>query len=310
MKKISFVIPCYRSENTIKGVVKEIGEVVETHQEYEYEIILVNDCSPDGVWKVIKELSNIDAHIKGIDLTRNFGQHCALMAGYGKATGDLIVSLDDDGQTPIDELFTLINKIDEGYDVCYAYYKAIQQKFYRRLGSKVAHKMDEMLIGLPSDVFGSSYYVMRSYVKDEMLCYRNTYPYLLGLVCRVTKNIASVPTNHRARREGTSGYSLMKLFSLWFNGVSTFSVRPLEVSAYVGTGMAIIGFLYAFIIIIRKLIGSISITGWSTITALMLILGGGILLTLGLIGEYVGRIYMSINNAPQYVIRETTEDES
>ena len=121
--KLSFVIPCYRSENTIETVVQEIRETVATRPGTDYEIVLVNDCSPDGVWQVIKKLAVADNKIKGICLAKNFGQHSALMAGYGQATGDYIISLDDDGQTPASESFKLVDKLEEGYDVVYGYYQ-------------------------------------------------------------------------------------------------------------------------------------------------------------------------------------------
>ena len=120
--KLSFVIPCYRSENTIETVVQEIRDTMATRPGTDYEIVLVNDCSPDNVWQVIKRLANDDAHIKGICLAKNFGQHCALMAGYAQTTGDYVISLDDDGQTPASESFKLVDKLEEGYDVVYGYY--------------------------------------------------------------------------------------------------------------------------------------------------------------------------------------------
>lgn len=308
MKKMSFVIPCYRSQNTIASVVDEVRETADKLQIKDYEIILVNDWSPDGVWSEIKRLSLDDKHVKGICLARNFGQHAALMAGYAAATGEFIVSLDDDGQTPIDELPKLLDKFDEGFDVVYAYYEDIQQKFYRKLGTKIADKMTEVLIGMPKGNRGSSFYVMKSFVKDEILRYSNAYPYLAGLVYRTTKNVACVQAKHRSRMEGESGYSLSALIHLWFNGFSAFSSKPLEISAYLGGFISGAGFIYAIVIIIKRLFGASSVAGWSTLACLILIIGGMILLTLGLIGEYVGRIYISINSAPQYVIRETTEE--
>lgn len=308
MKKLSFVIPCYRSERTIEIVVSELIDKISDNPIYQYEIILVNDGSPDQVWSVIQQLSRSNKKIRGISLARNFGQHAALMAGYGVCEGDYIVSLDDDGQIPIDELDLLLEKIEEGYDVVYAYYDEIKQNAVRRFGTWMAKKMGEILLEQPKDLKGSSFYIARRYVIQEMTNYHNAYPYLAGLVFRTTKNITCVKVHHRQRMEGKSGYSFRALLSLWMNGFTAFSVKPLEIGIYLGVVLAGCGFLYAGIIIIRKLIGRVIVTGWSSLISLILIIGGTILILLGMIGEYVGRIYISINNAPQYVIKETTED--
>lgn len=303
--KISFVIPCYGSENTIEIVVNEIRETVSKAGYDDYEIILVNDCSPDKVWNVIKTLSLEDCKIKGLSLAKNFGQHAALLAGYKISDGDYVVSLDDDGQTPVDELSALVDKLKEGYDAVYAYYYEIKQTSFRRFGSWMANKMGEIMLGQPKDFKGSSFYIARKFVIDEIVKYDNSYPYLFGLVVRTTKKIACVPTNHRERMQGESGYSIKKLLALWLNGFTAFSVKPLEVGAFLGGFVATIGFIYAIITIIRKIIYVNISAGWSSVISVLLILGGLILIMLGLIGEYIGRIYISINRAPQYVIRDT-----
>lgn len=304
----SFVIPCYKSEKTISVVVDEIVLVMKQHNAEDYEIILVCDDSPDDVWSVIKKLVNQDSRIKGICLVKNAGQHSALLAGYRHCCGDYVVSLDDDGQTPIDELFKLVHKLEEGYDAVYAYYYETKQSRFRRFGSWMAKKMGEVLLGAPKDMKGSSFYIAKKFIIDEMIRYQNPYPYLGGLLLRTTNKIACVPTHHRKRMQGRSGYTFRKLFSLWINGFTAFSVKPLEIGIYSGVVLGIMGFLGAFITIIRKLVSPEVAIGWSSIISVLLILGGVILVMLGLIGEYIGRIYISINNSPQYVIRETVGD--
>jgi len=306
MSKFSFVIPCYRSEKTISVVVDEIKSEMKKRADDTYEIILVNDHSPDNVWSVIEELAAENENLTGVNLARNFGQHCALMAGYAQCSGDYVVSLDDDGQAPLDSLCDLIAKIEEGYDVVYAYYQEIKQSLFRRFGSRVAGKMGEIMLNPPKDLKGSSFYIARKFVIDEMVNYRNPYPYLMGLVLRVTKNIACVETKHRSRLEGTSGYSFARLFGLWMNGFTAFSIKPLQFSTALGFAFSILGFIYAITIVVRKVMGVTGLEGWTSIIALLLILGGIVLMMLGLIGEYVGRIYICINNSPQYVIKETT----
>ena len=304
--KLSFVIPCYRSEKTIRKVVNEIITTVEKMGIPDYEIILTNDCSPDNVWGEIKKLATENSKIKGLSFARNFGQHAALLAGYSQVTGDLIVSLDDDGQTPIDELGTLLAEIEKGYDVVYAYYEEIKQTAFRRFGTFRATKMAEIMLSSPKGLKGSSFYVAKKFIIDEMVKYDNPYPYLPGLILRTTRNISCVMTHHRPRLEGKSGYSFKRLLGLWINGFTAFSVKPLEIGVYTGGFVAFIGFIFALVTIIRKIVNSSIAAGWASIISIMLILGGLILIMLGLIGEYIGRIYICINKSPQYVIKERT----
>jgi len=308
MPKFSFVIPCYRSEKTITTVVEEIkSEMATKRPDDDYEIVLVNDSSPDNVWNVIEGLAQKEENIIGINLAKNFGQHSALMAGYGKCSGEYVVSLDDDGQAPLDSLNDLIAKLEEGYDVVYAYYHEIKQNLFRRFGSWMAGKMGEMMLEPPKDFKGSSFYIARNFVIREMCNYKNAYPYLVGLVLRITRKIAWVETNHRSRLEGTSGYSFARLLGLWLNGFTAFSVKPLRASTFLGFFFAFLGFAFSIFVIVRRLMGITTVDGWSTIIALILIIGGCILMMLGLIGEYIGRIYICINDSPQYVIKEIKE---
>lgn len=301
MSRISFVIPCYRSEKTIGAVVEEIKKTVGGR---EHEIILVNDCSPDGTINEIKRLAAADSHITGVDLARNFGQHAAIMAGLHQVTGDVIVCLDDDGQTPADEMDRLLKKLDEGYDVVYASYTNKKHSGFRNWGSRLNSKMTEIMLGKPKQLQISSYFAMRRFIKDEMLRYEGCYPYIMGLVLRSTKNICNVPIDHRERESGSSGYTLSKLISLWMNGFTSFSVKPLRIANYLGCLSALCGFIYMIVIIIRHFAFNTAPLGWSSTTALLLLIGGIILVVLGMVGEYIGRIYMCINATPQYLVRE------
>ena len=303
---LSFVIPCYRSQNTILKVVDEIEQTVKTRDDYDYEIILVNDCSPDDVWSVISELSQKNDRVIAINLAKNFGQHSALLAGYNHCSGDYVISLDDDGQTPADELYKLVDKLEEGYDVVYASYGEVHQNIIRRLGSKFAKAMSDYMFDIKGDDRqGSSYYIAKKFVIDEMIKYKNPYPYMGGLILRVTRNIGIVFVTHRDRMEGKSGYSFKALVNLWLNGFTAFSVKPLRLGSYAGVFTAAVGFLYALYIIIKKLFFHPEMeAGWSSTVSIIMIVGGIIMIMLGLIGEYVGRIYICINNSPQYVIKE------
>lgn len=307
MKKVSFVIPCYRSEKTVEGVVKEIEITMAdaaVQDKYSYEIILVNDCSPDNTMGTIRKLCAEKDYIKGIGFSRNFGQHSALMAGLRQSIGDYVVCLDDDGQTPADEVGKLLEKLEEGFDAVYAKYEHKQHSGFRNLGSKVNELMTRMMLGKPKELYISSYFAVKRFVVEDMIRYENSYPYVIGLVLRATKSITNVVVQHREREEGASGYTLKKLLSLWFNGFTAFSVKPLRIATCVGGFSAVVGFAYGIYTIIKKFINPDVPMGFSSTMAALVFFGGMIMLMLGLIGEYIGRIYISMNNSPQYVIRE------
>lgn len=306
MKKISFCIPCYKSEQTLPKVVEEIRDTMsELADRYEYEIILVNDASPDGTFMKIKELAQKYPNVTGVDLAKNFGQHAALMAGFAHVSGDILVCLDDDGQTPPCEVTKLLDKIEEGEDVVYAKYDHKKHSLFRNFGSFLNEKMTEFMLGKPKELYVSSYFAARRFIVDEMLKYDKSYPYVIGLVLRSTKRIANVSIDHREREVGKSGYTFGKLLGLWMNGFTAFSVKPLRIATWSGIFCAVLGFLYGIYTIIKKLVlGDVVAVGFSALMSAVMFLGGMILFMLGMLGEYIGRMYMGMNNAPQYVIRE------
>ena len=301
---VSFVIPCYRSEQTITGVVEEITQTMGQLPGYTFEIILVNDCSPDDTFQIIRQLCGQYDNLIGINLARNFGQHSAIMAGLHYATGDLCVFLDDDGQTPAGEVGKLLEAIARGADVAIASYDHKMHSHFRNWGSQLNECMMHIMLHKPKDLFVSSYFAVKRFVADSMLQYSNSYPYLPGLLLRATKNIVNVPVHHREREVGTSGYTLKKLIGLWFNGFTAFSVVPLRMATLVGVVSAFMGFSYGIYTIIRKLVDPNILLGFSSIMAAILFIGGMLMIMLGLVGEYIGRIYISLNNSPQYVVRE------
>lgn len=307
MKKISFVIPCYRSEKTLPYVVSEIDKVMEQYKErFTYEMILVNDCSPDSTYEVITRLAKERDNLLGVNLSKNFGQQGALMAGFSQVSGDMIVCLDDDGQTPPSEVGKLIGKFEEGYDVVYANYVSKKHSAFRNFGSRLNDKMATWLLGKPADLYASSYFIADRFVIEEVKKCHNSYPYILGLILRTTRRVANVDVEHHERMEGESGYTLTKLLGLWMNGFTAFSVVPLRIATIIGlitSGLAVVFLVY---VIINKFFNPEVPVGWSSMISVTLLLSGIMMCMLGLIGEYMGRMYVVQNNAPQYVIRETT----
>lgn len=303
--KLSFVIPCYRSEKTIEDVVGEIRTVVASRPEVDWEAVMVSDHSPDQVYEVIEHLCKNDpTHLKGLELARNFGQHAALMAGYARVSGDYVLSLDDDGQAPVDAIYSMLDTlVANGYDVVYGTYLHKQHNFFRNVASRINDIMAVWLLGKPYSLRVTSFFMARRFVVNEMLNYHGPYPYLYGLVFRTTKNIGEVAVNHRVRQDGNSGYTFAKLFGLWMNGFTAFSVKPLRISSYVGICCAFLGFIYGVWTVVNKLVvNPAAPAGYSSLMAVLLFIGGMLMLVLGLIGEYVGRIYICLNCSPQYVV--------
>ena len=309
MDKLSFVIPCYKSSKMISSVIDRIIQTVKSDGRYTYEIICVNDCSPDDTFLTLKALAENRPQMKVINLARNFGQHAALMAGFHYVTGDIVVCLDDDGQTPPEQVFKLIDKLNEGYDYVAAKYETHHSSMFRRFGTRISYAMTEYLLGKPKNVEMNSYFAVRRFVINEVIRYRNAYPFIAGLILRVTRNVASVYVDHDKRIQGTSGYSFIKLLGLWMNGFTAFSEKPLRLASIFGFIAAAGGFIFGIWTIIKKIINPAVPMGYSSLMATLLFTIGVNMLFLGLVGEYIGRIYISINNAPQYVVREVVNCE-
>ena len=307
MQLLSFVIPCYRSAATLADVTRRIRRTVLSDGRYRYEIILVNDNPADDTWREIQRLKQQDENIFGICMSRNFGQASALMAGYRHVHGDIVVSLDDDGQTPPDEMFRLIDALDEETDIVYASYPSKHHSLFRNFGSRVNDHMATWLMGKPRDLYMASYYAARRFVIDEMVRCDNPFPYVDGLAIRSTSRFKNVPIDHQDRTQGESGYTFAKLLGLWLNGFTAFSVKPLRAATVMGMAFSLAGCLFAMIVVVRKIILLDQIdAGWSSIVAIVLLLDGILMMMLGLVGEYVGRMYMTMNKSPQYVVRATT----
>ncbi len=302
--KISFVIPCYNSEQIICSVVDEITSTLkQKQQEYSYEIVLINDSSKDNTLETILQLAKKNKQIKVINLSKNFGQHAAIMAGFHFISGDIIICMDDDGQTPANEAFKLIGAISDETDVVFASYQQKQHSCFRNIGSKINDVMASYLLGKPKELQLSSYFACKKFLIDEIIKYENPYPYISGLILRSTKNIINVDINHRQREIGKSNYSFLKLIQLWSNGFTAFSVKPLRLATFFGFIFAFFGFIFIVLTIINKISNPNAIIGYTSLMSALLFIGGILMIMLGLIGEYLGRIYISLNKSPQFIIK-------
>ena len=309
MPKLSFVIPCYGSQDTIESVILELEQVMCERSDYSYEIICVNDGSPDNVLAVLRQLTQTHDKLIVVDLAQNMGKHAAVMAGYSLVTGDYVVVLDDDGQCPANELWRLYDALGDYYDIAMADYPVKKQSAFKNFGSSVNARMSEILLEKPKDVKFTNFCILRRYVVDEIKKYKNPYPNLDGLSLRTTKRITNVKMEERERIAGKGNFNFFRSISLWMNGFTAFSVKPLRISTILGVLTAAIGFIVGIIVVVRRLIYPEIPMGYSSLMAAILFIGGIIMIMLGLIGEYIGRIYICINNSPQYVIREILRGE-
>ena len=305
------MIPCYRSSKTLPAVTAEIKSAFAAHPEHDYQLILVNDSPMDyDTCRTIRELCEQDPKITGIDLARNHGQARARMAALPYIQGDCAVYMDDDGQHPAYGIFSLVEKLNEGYDVVYAKFAKNKNSWFKRTTSRMYRKFLEMLGVRPKGVASSSFVAWSRFSVDALKNYHSPTPASGTYLMNVTSRIADVPMEHRQRIAGKSGYSLAKLFNLALTGITNFTSIPLRASAVLGIGIAAVGFLYGLILVIRKLINPSIVLGYTSLMVVMLLLGGVILIALGLFGEYIGSIYMILSDMPQYTIREVIHKEA
>ena len=305
--KLSIIIPVYGSELVLPELVSQIHAVLTQLEEIResYEIIFVCDCSPDHSWQVIQTLSAKYPQVRGILLRMNAGQHNALMAGFAKAQGEIIVTMDDDLQHSPADIPKLLQEISQGYDVVYARFKNRQHAFWKVAGSRLNNLVASLLLQKPKDLYLSPFRAMKATILDDILRYCGPFVYVDGLILSVTRNISSVDVDHYERYAGDSGYSLRKSISLWLKMATGFSVVPLRLTSLLGMFFSCVGFFFAILFIIQKFTINLIPIGWTSLIVTILIIGGAQLLALGMLGEYLGKLLLTINSRPQYVLAET-----
>jgi undecaprenyl-phosphate 4-deoxy-4-formamido-L-arabinose transferase len=302
--ELSVVIPAYRSAAILPALVDRLLAVLKG-LEQDSEIIFVEDCSPDddATWDVLKSLQR--AHpdrIAAIQLMRNFGQHNALMCGFRHARGDLIVTIDDDLQTPPEEIPKLVSAIRHGeFDLVYGTYHAKQHAGWRNLGSGIVNIFYRLVFETRTTI--TSFRVIRRELVESIFPYALNFTYIDGLLAWNTQRIGQVTVEHHARSVGRSGYSLKKLVILAFNLFTNFSLLPLQVVSALGFFAAVMGFLAALVVLFRYLISSITVPGYASIVISIMVMGGLQLMALGVMGEYLGRLHLNVNRKPQYTVR-------
>jgi len=270
----------------------------------DYEFILVDDYSPDEgrTLNELKSLSEDYPFVKAISLARNSGQHNAILAGLNYASGDYLIAMDDDMQTHPSQLQYLLEEIEKGYDIVYGYYPTKKHSLFRNFGSFVNYMTVRILIGKPKELKTSSYWVIRRFVRDYVIQYKSPYTHLQGLFLRTTKNISCIPIKHFEREVGQSGYTFHKLIQLWSN-IMGYSVVPLRMATYCGYFFSLLSILGVVAVIIRKIMVPTMHLGWPSLMCAICFFSGVNMLFLGLIGEYLGRMFLGMNRQPQYVVK-------
>ncbi len=298
---LSIVIPVYNGAATIAPLVRTVlAELKERCP----EVILVNDGSRDDSEDICAELARAHREVTLISLRRNFGEHNAVMCGLNYAVGDYVAIIDDDFQNPPLEIIKLYEEAQKGYDVVYAQYREKKHPLLRNLGSWINDKAANYLLKKPRDLYLSSFKVIRRNLVKEIIKYQGPYPYIDGLILRATDNIGKVWVEHRPRLYGQSNYTFKKLVSLYLNMFLNFSVLPLRIFTITGAIMFFIGLLLAILFVVEKIINPGVQRGWTSMAIMILAFSGFQTMFLGLIGEYLGKQYLSINGSPQWVIKK------
>lgn len=306
-KVVNVAIPCYKSASMIGAVVDEVRNSIMMREGFDYRIILVNDYPYDATFDVISQICREDSKIIGVNLSQNFGQPYAKMAALEYFDGDVLVYMDDDGQHPGSDIYELVDKIIEGYDVAYAYFPHKRHSAFKRGTSALNGKLSEINGTKPKGIFVSSYYALSKFMVQHLKEYRSPFPSVNGYMNSLTSNYVNVEMPHRKRLSGSSNYTLKKLLSHWALSFFNYTMLPLRVASYLGSICAAISFLYGVVLVIRKLaLGNVE-AGYTSIVASIFFVGGLIMLMLGIIGEYIGRIYMTVSDKPQYAIREVVK---
>lgn len=302
---VSIVIPCYYSEKTIGKVVEMTIQEFAMREDYACEFVLVNDGSTDGTYEEIKRLAGTYPFVKGVNLIRNFGQHNALMAALHYVQGDYVLGMDDDMQTHPSQIFRLVDQIQKGgYDLVYGHYGKRKNSFLKNISSRINEVTSRILLDRPKDITSSNFWIITSQVAKEVRKYDSYNPYIDGIFYRTTHNIGNVEVEHHKREVGTSNYTFRKLLRLWL-AYWNYSVIPLRISSVVGCFAAVLGFVAAVITVIWKLVDPTMVMGWASTVCILTFFFGLILMSLGIIGEYLGKILLTMNHMPQFIVRES-----
>ncbi|MBN1671891.1 MAG: glycosyltransferase family 2 protein [Kiritimatiellae bacterium] len=304
---ISIVVPVFNSEACLDELVRRLEPVL-GRRPAGGEIILVNDGSHDRSWAAIARLAAEHPVVRGLNLRRNFGQDNAIMAGLREARGSVAVIMDDDLQHDPDDVARLVEQIEDGYDVCFADFEKKYQAWWKNWGSRFNNFVATIVLKKPRHVYLSPFKALSKDIVREVVKYDGPYPYIDGLILRVTRSVARIDAEHHHRFAGKSNYSVLKSIGVWLRVLTSFSLAPLRLATYMGFVFSGIGLAVALVFLVRKLLGVEVPMGWASLIVAVLVLGGVQLAGIGMLGEYLGRVFLHLNRQPQYVVKEYAGD--
>jgi len=312
-RKLSIIIPVFRSEDCLVSLMQAITDVL-LPGGWDYEVILVNDYSPDRSWDVITSLAQHDPHIVAVDLRRNFGQDNAILTGMRLARGEFLVIMDDDLQHHPKYIPKLVEKAEDGFDVVYADFKRKRQNRWKNIGSWINGRIAEVLINKPRNVYLSPYKIIRRDVARMVCNYDGPWPYIDGLLYEATWRISSISVDHFPRHSGSSNYTFLRSFGVSARLILSFSVKPVRLITWSGMALAALGLLAAIAVAAYRILVPEDFTtqsvGWASLIVTILVIGGMQMMMFGILGEYLGRIFLRVENKPQTSIREVIHGES
>ena len=301
-ESISVVVPVYNGESTVEELIFKLKKELYFLVGDSYEIILVNDGSKDQSWDTIKRNALDCNKVKAINLRKNYGQHNALMCGFKYSKSKYVVTIDDDLQNPPEEISRLYHKIIQGYDLVYGVPIEKKHSRYRNIGSKLVQTAFRKTFNM--HVNPSAFRILRHEIVENVISYDKSFTYLDGVIAWYASKITCIEVKHFNRNYGQSGYSLKKLFVLSLNLMTNFSLAPLQISSLVGLFFSVVGFSLGLIFTIKKLLWGIPVSGFTSLFVAISIFSGTQLLTIGILGEYIGRIHLNVSNKPQYAVKE------
>ena len=308
---VSILIPVYKNDGGLDELVSRISvSMANSAYANNFELILVDDCSPDNSWEVIQRLAKEHSFVQGATLSRNFGQHNAIMAGLNLVSGQYIVLMDDDLQHPPEAIPNMVQELVAGADVCYTRYANRQHAAWKIAGSRFNDLMASWLLAKPKGLYLSSFKALKRGMVDQIRSHEGPFAYLDGLILDITRRIATVEIQHGTRAYGEGNYSFKKSISLWLRMVTGTSIVPLRMVTLMGALIAMLGFFGAIFIVISNFLYPAESKGWASIIVTILLVSGFQTLFIGVLGEYLGRIHLRLNNKPQYLFRFTTKNDA
>jgi polyisoprenyl-phosphate glycosyltransferase len=301
--ELSIVVPVYRSADCLPELALRVAQRV-ADSFSTFELILVNDDSPDTSWEVIMSLVRRNPFVVGLDLRKNVGQDNAIMAGLHHASGEIVVIMDDDLQHDPADIATLCRMLQRGFDVVYARFDRKHQAWWKNLGSWFSDRVAVVVLGKPKDIYMSPYKAVRREIVDELVKYEGPFTFVDGLIFNITSRITQVDVEHHTRFTGRSNYNLLRSIKVWLKLATGFSVIPLRIATFTGGLIALASLVMAAFFVVQALVIDKIPEGYPSLIVTLFFLGGIQLMGIGAVGEYIGRIFITQNKTPQFTIRE------